>query len=310
MRSDQTRRDAILRLYETHPLHAQCILDRVQERRRDATMHGTLSVWDLAIDDVSQITDQNHVGGVDFVNALASAAEVTENDRVYDLGCGLGGSARVLAVQRQCAVTGLDVSPVRCAQARELNEVVGLGNLVTIQCVDIERMPVPIGCVDVLWAQCSLVHVCNSRALLERWGRALSRRGRVAFEEPYLRRSPQSKRERNRLARVEHTWSASLLTVDEWSAALAAAAARSRIIEDLSQAFETFLCDRLRSCPETQYFPGIEVPGWEDALRLVRDGVIGYLRCVSHVSPAKFSTACSEEFSIDERIGSQYEINQ
>src|SRR5262245_21935242 len=52
--------------------------------------------------------DEFHVGGRDATIELADRLGLAPGTRVLDVGCGLGGSARFLAAERSCQVTGVD----------------------------------------------------------------------------------------------------------------------------------------------------------------------------------------------------------
>src|SRR5215831_15095244 len=109
---------AMLELYKTHPLRAETILARIAATRGIADK---LTENDLAIDPETAVTDQNHIGGFDAVRELAAVAGVDKETRIVDLGCGLGGPARVLAALFGCTVHGIDISPQRCTEAVDLN---------------------------------------------------------------------------------------------------------------------------------------------------------------------------------------------
>ena len=91
------------------------ILERL--RRTRATLDG-LTAADLAADEATELTDQNHVGGMRFVRELAEAVGLRREHRVLDLGCGLGGSARIMAALYECQVHGIDFSDKRVPRGR------------------------------------------------------------------------------------------------------------------------------------------------------------------------------------------------
>ncbi len=103
-------KEEILEVYRNHPLQEEAILTRVRARG-GAT--APITELDLAQDRKTEITDQNHVGGLLFVKQLASKAGVTAETFVLDLGSGLGGSARYLAHMFGCRVHGIDFSSER-----------------------------------------------------------------------------------------------------------------------------------------------------------------------------------------------------
>ena len=67
--------------------------------------------------------DQFHTGGADATSRLINVLAVEPGDHVLDLGCGLGGPARMLAHKAGCKVTGLDISPHFIDVANELTDL-------------------------------------------------------------------------------------------------------------------------------------------------------------------------------------------
>src|SRR5262249_2917383 len=152
-------------LYRKHPLRRQSILKRIVAQR--GTLAG-MTEMDLAEDPFTEITDQNHVGGVKFVPDLAKKAGVGPATEVLDLGCGLGGSARCLAYFFGCRVHGMDLSAERCREARQLTKLVGLDHLVTLQCGDVLRIVLPKRQFDVLWCQSASGHIEDKNRLVKK----------------------------------------------------------------------------------------------------------------------------------------------
>ncbi|WP_256296368.1 class I SAM-dependent methyltransferase [Haloarchaeobius salinus] len=78
--------------------------------------------------------------------------EALDGDRVLDVGCGPGADTETF-VERDCDVTGLDVTPSFLASARENVPDAGfaLG--------DMRHLPFESGSFDGVWACASLLHV-------------------------------------------------------------------------------------------------------------------------------------------------------
>lgn len=81
---------------------------------------GTVTVQDLGP------VDEFHVGGRPASLHLLSHLDLEPADRVLDIGCGLGGTARLLASGPAASVTGVDLTPAYVEAGRALNERVGL----------------------------------------------------------------------------------------------------------------------------------------------------------------------------------------
>ena len=56
--------------------------------------------------------DQFHLGGLKALQSLLAHVDITPGCRVLDLGCGLGGTCRVIATQQpEATILGVDLTP-------------------------------------------------------------------------------------------------------------------------------------------------------------------------------------------------------
>jgi MPBQ/MSBQ methyltransferase len=88
-----------------------------------------LDIGALRIDDLAGI-DQLHAGFGGATAHLLDALDLTSGATVLDVGCGIGGPAR-MATARGCQVTGIDLSPDFVDLARALTDRLGLSAQVT-----------------------------------------------------------------------------------------------------------------------------------------------------------------------------------
>ena len=271
---------ALIDVYARHPLREDTILARIARQR--GTLDG-ISEIDLAHDSLTEITDQNHVGGIASVVQLALRAGVTNASRVLDIGAGLGGSARGLAHLFGCRVDGVELSPSRCAEANHLTDRVALGHLVTCRCGDILSVEVAAGHYDVIWGQGAWTHIADTAALFDRAARALVPEGRIAFEEGCVTRAAESGSEAHALAELERLWGGRFLSNDAWQRALASAGFRTIAVDDLTREFAIHF-ERLHTIARTfasGAYPAHETDAFGHAITLARAGVIGYSRFVA-----------------------------
>ena len=70
--------------------------------------------------------DQFHAGGSEAVDRMAATLDVGPGDLVLDVGSGLGGPARHLAVSAGCQVVGVDITEAYVELARQLTARCGL----------------------------------------------------------------------------------------------------------------------------------------------------------------------------------------
>jgi ubiquinone/menaquinone biosynthesis C-methylase UbiE len=87
--------------------------------------------------------DEFHIRGRAATLELAAHLALTPDDRVLDLGSGLGGPARTLAEVTGCHVTGIDLTRAFTAAATELSTWVGLADRVHFVQGDATDLPFP-----------------------------------------------------------------------------------------------------------------------------------------------------------------------
>jgi ubiquinone/menaquinone biosynthesis C-methylase UbiE len=267
----------ILRVYARHPVQQKAVLERVRTKR--GTLTG-LTESDLAIDDVNELTDQNHVGGFTFVEELGRRASVSPKTKVLDLGCGLGGSARVLAATFGCHVHGIDLSPKRYREAQRLTKLVGLSKWVTFECGDFMSARVPHAAYDVLWGQSSWIHVANKKRFVHRWNRALKTHGRIALEDAFLTTRTLTQAERELVSRLEEQWKSYLISGEQWRDLFVQESFTVCQQEDLTlQMLNHF--KNLIEVSNMSVVPKKEAAAWKDAVRLTETGVLYYTRIVA-----------------------------
>jgi cyclopropane fatty-acyl-phospholipid synthase-like methyltransferase len=92
--------------------------------------------------------DEFHVGGLEATRELARALAPEPGASVLDLGSGLGGPARLLAAERGCDVTGVDLSDEFVAVAAALTSLAGLDEHVGFQTGDVTALPFADRCFD------------------------------------------------------------------------------------------------------------------------------------------------------------------
>jgi SAM-dependent methyltransferase len=270
-------------LYRSHPLSQRAILKRIISQRR--TLAG-ITEMDLAEDPLTEITDQNHIGGVKFVKELARQAGIRKTTLVLDLGCGLGGSARYLAYLFGCRVHGIDLSRERYQEAQYLTELVGLDHRVTFQLGDVLNVKRPSRQFDVLWGQSAWVHIEDKQRLVSKWSKSLKHGGRIALEEAYVRRVPWQLKERRKLNQLADHWKSYLVTLDTWKDILSSQsfdiAYKADVSTELSKLYRKLI--RLSRTRVTTRIPRSEKEAWQLAIELVAAGIVGYFRLVAKKS--------------------------
>src|SRR5689334_12487339 len=84
-----------------------------------------IDVNHLKLEDLAPV-DEFHTRGHQATLELAAQLPLNTNDKVLDVGSGLGGASRYLASQYGCQVTGLDLTADYCWVAQSLADRLGL----------------------------------------------------------------------------------------------------------------------------------------------------------------------------------------
>ena len=92
------------------------------------------------IADLAPVDEFHTAGRITTLKALDMAG-IAAGMHVLDAGCGLGGTARVLAAERECSVTGIDLTPEFIDVARTLTERMGLGDRCTFDVGSVTALP-------------------------------------------------------------------------------------------------------------------------------------------------------------------------
>ena len=79
--------------------------------------------------EVGQPVKDHREAQVDMVENALKWAEVESAEHVLDVGCGIGGSSRLMARKFGCAATGITLSPKQAARANAITAEAGLANV-------------------------------------------------------------------------------------------------------------------------------------------------------------------------------------
>lgn len=118
---------------------------------------------------------------IQLTERLAQAAKIQAGSRVYDIGCGMGGSSVWLAKNLQCRVTGVTLSPVQRAYA----ELAARAGLVRPRPefirADAEKVEFPAEQADVVWSIECTEHLFDKPAFFRKAAHWLKPGGRFAL---------------------------------------------------------------------------------------------------------------------------------
>lgn len=144
-----------------------------------ALAEGGKDVDQLDLKDLAPI-DEFHIRGRKATLELARRVGVEEEMQVLDVGCGLGGAARVFAAEFGCRVVGLDLAEEYCRVAGMLTRRLGLDALVSYHCGNAIEMPFGDAVFDVLWTQHASMNIPARAELYREMWRVLKPGGVLA----------------------------------------------------------------------------------------------------------------------------------
>ena len=127
--------------------------------------------------------DEFHIRGREATRELARLADLTPGTAVLDLGCALGGPARLLAAEFDCRVTGLDVMEEYIEAAEMLTRMAGLAERVTFRAGNMLEMPFDDESFDAVWSQHTFMNIEDKAHLFGEIRRVLRPGGRLIFYE-------------------------------------------------------------------------------------------------------------------------------
>lgn len=157
---------------------------------RGNILNAILSVLRTSGKDLMQLTpadlapvDEFHLRGREATVELAQRAQLQPGQRLLDVGCGLGGSARYLAAEHRCVVIGVDLTEEYIEVARELSRLAGLQDRVAYQAASALDLPFEDATFDVVWTEHVQMNIEDKHALYFQLTRVLVPGGRLVFHD-------------------------------------------------------------------------------------------------------------------------------
>ena len=96
--------------------------------------------------------DEFHVRGSQVSKKIATYANIT-GLKALDIGCGIGGPARMLREEYHCDVTGIDINREYIETAQKLTALVGMKEGIAFIQGDATDLPFNDGSFDLVWTQ-------------------------------------------------------------------------------------------------------------------------------------------------------------
>jgi ubiquinone/menaquinone biosynthesis C-methylase UbiE len=129
------------------------------------------------------LVDEFHIRGRDATQELAHLADVKPHFDVLDVGCGLGGSARYLAYEYGCRVSGLDLTEEYCQVASLLSARLGLSSSTEFRQGSALAMPFDDQRFDLGWTEHVQMNIADKAGFYGEIVRVLKPGGKLAFHD-------------------------------------------------------------------------------------------------------------------------------
>jgi len=143
----------------------------------DGKSLGSLTIADLAP------VDEFHIRGRESTLELAALAALSVGEHVIDIGCGIGGSARHLAHEHGCSITGIDLTEDYCNVATMLSGLVGLDERTQFRQASALAMPFSDATFDCAWTEHVQMNIADKRGFYAEIARVLRPGGRLVFHD-------------------------------------------------------------------------------------------------------------------------------
>ncbi len=165
--------DSVEQHYTTAGLYER-ILNALQAAGKDLS---TLTPNDLAA------VDEFHTRGRQATEELARLADLRPGERLLDVGSGLGGTGRHLAVEFGCFVTGIDLTHEFVDTAAMLSNLVGLAERTSFRQASALDLPFPGASFDVVWTEHVQMNIADKERFYGEITRVLKPGGRFLFHD-------------------------------------------------------------------------------------------------------------------------------
>jgi ubiquinone/menaquinone biosynthesis C-methylase UbiE len=136
----------------------------------------------ITVDDLA-LVDEFHTRGRESTLEVAALANLRASDRVLDVGCGLGGTARYLAEQFKCNVAGIDLTQEYISIGKKLTELVGLSERVELRQGSALEIPHADERFDIVWTEHVQMNIADKHRFYSEIARVLKPGGRLLFHD-------------------------------------------------------------------------------------------------------------------------------
>jgi ubiquinone/menaquinone biosynthesis C-methylase UbiE len=125
--------------------------------------------------------DEFHVRGQEVTHELVMEVNPQKGNRVLDVGCGLGGTCRMLADEYDCVVTGIDITAEYIRTATLLSSLVGLSDDTSFIVGSAMDLPFVNDSFDMVWTQHVQMNIEDKQRMYTEIARVLVPAGQFIY---------------------------------------------------------------------------------------------------------------------------------
>ncbi len=129
--------------------------------------------------------DEFHVRGRAVSEELFSQIEMNKDSLVLDLGCGLGGTCRMIAEKYNCTVHGIDYSEQHIETANSLSKLTGLDDQTFFKQGDATDLPYSSNQFDLIITQHVQMCIADKEKFYSEIKRVLKKGGRFIYYDVF-----------------------------------------------------------------------------------------------------------------------------
>jgi len=168
--------------------------------------------------------DKNHKGReAEIINMnrfIIEIAKIKVDDKVLDIGCGVGGTAMMIAKRYGVSVVGLNINEMQIERARKSIQDANLDDRIKIVNGDFTNIPFPDESFDVVIGVESTPHANDKKAVLTEVYRVLKKGGRFANSSYLLTKNEYKRHEKRHLDLFINGWFMTLIHGDKFKGIL------------------------------------------------------------------------------------------
>ena len=154
------------------------IFSRVQHAMSEAGLINK----ELNIEDLFPI-DQYHARGIAATVDLGKRMPISKNQKIIDIGCGLGGPARYYAKEFKCFITGIDITPSFIEIGNEFNKLTSMSDNIKLLVGNGEILDFKNETFDGAYSQHVTMNISDRKKFFSEAFRVLKKDSFFAFTE-------------------------------------------------------------------------------------------------------------------------------